>query len=113
MHLAVMSWDAATLRVTKWARFDTQGEAAAHVAARAGQYPEAFAVEYNGPLQAAIVDPIAKTVSVGSLPQPDIDAATNGDALRERQRAEKKAHALSLIAQGKTEEAMKELLELI
>lgn len=40
-------------------------------------------------------------------------AAGNGEALVERQRTKRKAHALSLLNQGKTEEAIKELLELI
>jgi len=46
-------------------------------------------------------------------PPSPAEAVANGGALIERQRAERKAHALSLLAQGKTEEAMKELLELI
>lgn len=45
--------------------------------------------------------------------EPDPAGEINGDALRERQRAEKKAHALSLLAQGKTQEAIKEMMELI
>lgn len=41
------------------------------------------------------------------------DVEQNGDALRDRQRVEKKERALSLLAQGKIGEALKETLEIL
>lgn len=111
--IAAMSWDAETKRVTKYLLFDTRGEAEAHVAAFADRYPDAIAAEYSGPIPEAVVDPVAKSVSAVPVPPEPapILEAQNGLALQER--AKKKARALSLLAQGKADEAMKELLELL
>lgn len=61
MYVAIMSWDGAV--ATKYARFNTESEALAHVAAFSDLFPDAFVVsDPGGPEAEWIVDGNAQTL---------------------------------------------------
>ncbi|MCB1462143.1 MAG: DUF4376 domain-containing protein [Nitratireductor sp.] len=79
---AIMSWDEAG-RVTKYAPFDEQAEADAHVAAFAEAYPDAFVFDAG---ESSVEDILVDTVNGGASISPPVPVYTTDDVNTERDR---------------------------